>query len=69
MITQTDIVIAVRVITTVREDETPEDVRERLHEQVTETAINLEDSIQQVRTDVVDRTTGGESVTTTVVLE
>lgn len=69
MILQTDLVIAVRVITVVCENDTQEDVRERLYQQMVAAEVDLHDSIHLVRTDVVDHSAGGSSLTTTVVQE
>ena len=70
MILQTDLVIAVRVITTARPGETLDDVLARMQETAEVRHSRLTSDIElNTRVDTVDHSAGGVSVTTTVVQE
>lgn len=69
MILQTDLVIAVRVITTVRPGETLEQVNDRLQTITQDTFERMSMTAEGARCSVVDHSAGGVSSTTTVVQE
>ncbi len=69
MILQTDLVIAVRVITVLTSDETPNGVNERLKADAQNIHEHFARGLETHRCDKVDQSAGGMSATTTVVQE